>query len=168
MKYRGNVISIDDPKQLGRIRVRIAGFQSGANIASWAWPCTLLAGPGYGLYMMPSVNDEVYVELDATNRWVYTGFYWTERNAKPSGGSADRRILQTPAGHQISLDDSGSISINHANGSSLEIDSSGNIEISCSGAIALNGKSGNVVTTECICSYTGTFHPQGSTKVKAG
>jgi len=76
----------------------------------------------------------------------------------------------------IKLDDAGNIEIIHdVNKLVLNIDKDGNLSVTASGTvkvdastIELNGNTGNVVTTECICSFTGTPHPQGSLTVKAG
>ena len=184
IKRRAAVTNVDDPKSLGRIRVRLVAFGDGdrLNETPWCWPCTPLAGDGYGFFCLPQVGDEVWVEPTADGGWVWVGFYWSGRRAKPSEGNADVRVLRTPAGHQIKLDESGDLEITHANGNVVALRGSGDIDVTVSGAcnitsdgktivnaekIELNGATGKVVTTDCLCSYTGAPHTQGSNTVKA-
>ncbi len=173
MKDKATVIDIADPKSLGRIRVALQD-DSDTGLTPWCWPCVPFAGPGYGFYCLPQVGDEVWVEQAAGGEFVWTGFYWNGRNQKPESGSADKRVLRTPVGHELLFDENGAIEVRHADGSTVVLEAGGDITVTASGKaivtadqVELNGDSGNVVTTECICSYTGQPHPQGSKSVKA-
>ena len=180
MKRRAIVTDVTDPKGWGRIQVSLVGFGDSVsdkqhNRSPWCWPCSALAGPGYGFYCLPEIDDEVWVESTADNSWVWTGFYWSARNPKPSDGSQSTRLFRTPAGHQIKLDEDGSVELLHSNGSTVELKTSGDINVIATGDVVvnggnvkLNGDSGDVVTTSHICAFTGGPHVLGSQTVKAG
>ena len=132
MKHRAVVTDINDPKRLGRIRVRLRGFGQSPtdtkhNTTPWVYPCTPLAGPGYGLFCMPVVGDEVWVEKTYEDQWVYTGFFWSERAVKPAAGSPTPsvRVLRTPVGHQFKLEESGCLEILHTNGNVIRMEANG-------------------------------------------
>lgn len=157
--YRGIIKSVSDPESRGRVMVTVAGFQNGANLTQWCNLCMPFAGNGYGFFFLPQAGDEVFLTPAQDGSWIVLGLHWSETNQKPAEGSADVRVLKTPAGHKIEFDESGDITIT----------SSGNAEakIKASGDITLNGDSGGgVVTKKCICAFTGNEHPQSSTTVK--
>lgn len=166
MKYKARVITIDDPEGLGRIRVRILSFSNRANQTPWVHPCSPFAGPGYGFFSLPVVGDSVWVEQVADGDWVYSGFYWPKKNSLPARASAQIRTFSTPAGHTLAFDETGSVELHHASGSAIKLLNDGNIEITAVGEIHLNGSGARVVTTDCICAFTGSPHPQGSLTVK--
>jgi uncharacterized protein involved in type VI secretion and phage assembly len=167
LKKRGTVIDVADPKEFGRIKVQLIGYDSGGNFTPWCWPCSPFAGPGYGFYCLPVVGDEVYVENTEDGRWVWSGFCWTERNAKPADGTADVRVMRTPVGHQLKLDENGDVEIEHSGGSKITIKQNGDIELSApDGKILMNSSClARGVNTLSICSFTGLPHPQGSRSV---
>jgi hypothetical protein len=147
-KYHGEVADVNDPKGWGRIRVEILGFEDGKNITPWCHACAAMAGSEYGLFMLPQPGDHCFVELMANGyEWVASGFHWSERKPKPMDGAPDVRVLRMPGGQQILFDNDG------------------NIEIDCPGNVELKGDSGKVVSTDCICSYTGGKHVQGVTTI---
>jgi len=174
MKHRGVVTSVDDPKNLGRIEVSVLGFEEGKETTPWVWPCSPLAGDGYGFYCLPEVGDEVWVEQTAEGDWVYTGFFWSGRKPKPDDGTKKVRLFRTPSGHQIKLDEDGNIEVSHSEGHTIILKKGGDIDLVTDDGdvnvvgqkIYLNGETGSrVVTTKCLCAYTGTPHPQGSDTV---
>lgn len=183
MKYQATVTSVSDPEDWGRIKVSVNAFSTDNNVTPWCWPCVPMAGPKFGFFFMPEVGDEVWVEKAADGSWVWTGFFWTGRNVKPSDGVAPTvRVIRTPAGHQIKLDDKGDIEILHSNGNSVTLTANGDTNIVVNGdcnvnstgktvvdseAIELNGLTGKIVTTECLCMFSGAPHPQGSLNVTA-
>jgi hypothetical protein len=186
LKYQAVVTDVNDARQLGRIKARLRGFGDGLQYAvtPWSYPCSPLAGPGYGFFCLPQVGDEVWVEQASNGLWVWTGFFWSGRHEKPEAGEApDVRVLRTPAGHQVKLDEAGDIEITHANGNVIALRQDGDIDVTVSGAcnvtasgkvvvdgsnVELNGSLGDVVTTKHICAFTGGPHVLGSTTVKAG
>jgi hypothetical protein len=79
--YYGIVEYINDPAQLGRIRVRIPVLHRDKSITTeqlpWAWPCVPFGGgPGYGTFMVPPEGSTVFVLFvhgETTNVPVYIG-----------------------------------------------------------------------------------------------
>lgn len=189
VKRRAVVINVDDPENYGRLTARLIGFgetdnDTQHNETPWMWPCVAFAVDGAGVFMMPPVGAEVWAEQTAEKDWVWTGCFWSGRNQLPASASAPGvRIIRTPSGHQIKLDEDGDIEIMHANGNFVALRSNGDIDVTVSGNanvtatgkvvvdgsnIELNGTLGGVVRTCDICSYTGGPHVKGSITVKAG
>lgn len=172
--YRGRVADVSDPANLGRIKVELAGFSSPslksgstaafefpvANKTAWCHIVTPLAGPGYGLFCLPQLGDSVLCAPLDDGEFVVLGFHWTKAQAKPAEGDANSRVLKTPAGHRIQLDEDGDITIRNQSGAEVKVRSNGNVEV--------NGAGGKVVTTKMICAYSGREHPQGLANFKAG
>lgn len=163
IKYRARVVKIDDPKGLGRIRAQIVGFEGKT---PWCWPDAPLAGPGFGMYFLPTVGDVVHLEQTADGDWIWTGCCWTSQNSKPAAGTSAVRVIRTPAGHQVKLDDEGDVEISAENGSRVTLKADGTIEV-YGDHVNLNGSTAKVVTTAHICAFTGGPHIQGSATVKA-
>jgi hypothetical protein len=196
-KTRGIVVDVADPKNLGRLKAALVNFgetmdDSSHNTTPWCWPCVAMATDGAGAFNMPPVDSEVWIERTAEGDFVWTGCFWSERNAIPVDASApDVRVIRTPAGHQVKIDEAGDIEILHANGNVVALRENGDIDITVSGnanvtasgnvvvtasgkvvvdgsQIELNGSGGDIVTTKHNCAYTGGPHVLGSTTVKAG
>jgi|GEM_PF-2927673 len=163
VKHEAIVIDVADPKNLGRIRARIVGFDGET---PWCYPCVALAGPGFGMYFLPEIGDIVLVEQMADSRWVWNGCIWSSLNPKPTEGSATSRVLKTPAGHLLKFDESGDVELKHSGGSRLTLKANGDIEVE-GGSVNINGNSAKVVTTAHVCAFTGAPHVQGSKTVKA-
>jgi len=158
--YRGKVIDVSDPKNMGRIKVEISEFEPPHNITPWTWPCSPFAGPGFGLFCLPEIGDECFVAQDSLGVWICIGYFWTMRNQIPSEGSSTARLFESQSGHRLIFDESGDVTVSNQSGSSVVLKVNGDIE--------LNGSSGKVVTTDSICAFTGSPHPQGCSSVKAG
>lgn len=169
MIYRGKVVDVNDPENLGRIKARLYGFSSNdeENITPWAWPVMPFAGNGYGGLWLPVVGDEICVIGSEQGDFIWLGGYWTPQNVKPADASPTVRAMQTPAGHKVKFDESGDIEIESKDGATITLEDGGNVVIMGADEIHLNGAGGKVVTTQCVCSLTGAAHPQGSLNVKA-
>ena len=78
-KYRGQVKNNIDPMQLGRLQVSAAAVL-GEGTLSWAMPCTPFAGSGVGLYMMPPIGANVWVEFEGgdPDYPIWSGCFWGE------------------------------------------------------------------------------------------
>jgi len=130
MKYRGIVVDINDPENLGRIKVEISvGFKKTANITPWVYPCTCLAGPGYGWFCLPVIGDVVWVERTSDQCWVFTGFHWTTNKPVPESSGQNVRVFQSPAGHRIKFDDQGDIELTHASGNKIILSQNGDVKV---------------------------------------
>ncbi len=159
--YRGNVVSVSDPQNQGRIKIKLSGFCSPevggqkfprANISAWCHIVTPFAGNGFGFFFLPQVGDTVVAAPIGDGEFVILGFHWTGVQAKPSEGSATARVIKAPSGASIIIKTEG--------GGEVKVLANGNVEV--------NGNAGKVVTTKMICSYTGKEHPQGLGSFKAG
>jgi len=76
-KYRGKVTSTKDPMHLGRVQVSVpAIFGEGRN--SWALPCTPYAGKDIGLFMVPPIDTNIWVEFEGGNPDypIWSGCFW--------------------------------------------------------------------------------------------
>jgi uncharacterized protein involved in type VI secretion and phage assembly len=104
-KYRGLVQSADDPEDLGRVEVKVPSVY-GPDLSVFALPAVPFAGPGYGVMFLPRPNDGVWVEFEGGDPSlpIWTGFWWA-RNELPGDVSADKRVIVTPAGLKVVLDD---------------------------------------------------------------
>lgn len=168
--YRGTVVSVSDPKNQGRVKVKLAGFCSPelgidnsyprANITAWCHQCVAFAGPGYGLFALPRIGDTAILGPMENGEFIVFGYQWTGTQGKPTEGNANSRVFKTPGGHRMSFQEDGDIIIHSSGGAEIKVRENGNIE--------LNGAAGKLVTTKMICAYTGKEHPQGLGSVKAG
>ncbi len=158
--YRGRVTDVSDTKNQGRIKVELQGFCSPglgvdpdypkANTTAWCHVLTPFAGSGYGFYFLPQVGDTVVATPLENGEFLILGYHWTGTQGKPSEGTSSARVIKVPSG--------GSIIIKTDGGGEVKVLSNGNVEI--------NGTEG-VVTKKCVCSLTGSEHPQASSSVKA-
>jgi uncharacterized protein involved in type VI secretion and phage assembly len=171
--YRGRVADIADPQNQGRVKVRLAGFSTpalksaqatydfpAADTTGWCHIVTALAGPGYGLFCLPQLDDSVIVAPLGDGEFIVLGFVWTKLQGKPTEGDNNSRVFKTPAGHRLQFDEDGDITIRNQGGAEIKVRSNGDVEV--------NGAAGKVVTTKMICAYTGKGHPQGLGSFKAG
>lgn len=121
----GVVTQVSDPRQVGRVRVRLPAF---ADVETdWMQVLLLGAGEGKGLMIVPAVGDRVLVLLprgDAGEGIVLGGLVGLT-GAADSGveGNLVRRFtLQTPGGQRVRLDDAGNIlRLENSSGSYVEL-----------------------------------------------
>jgi phage baseplate assembly protein gpV len=102
-KYRGTVADNVDPDRTGRLKVLVPALTASAT--NWALPCTPYGGPKVGLYMMPPVGANVWVEFEGGNpdRPIWTGCFWGEGEA-PGQGDPSVKLIQTD-GVTLSISD---------------------------------------------------------------
>lgn len=104
-KYRGKVENNVDPQQQGRIQVSVpAVFGEGS--LSWAMPCVPYAGPGVGLFAIPPVGANVWVEFEGgdPDYPIWSGCFWGLCEAPAMPALAFTKILKTD-GITLKLDD---------------------------------------------------------------
>ena len=121
-KYRGLVTDVNDPNNQGCIKAIVPEIY-GKKESPWAFPSAIHAGPNYGLYILPKVKDGVWIEFEAgdKSRPIYSGFWWAH-DELPKDAGENKRILVTPKGHKIILDDDGNeIFITHSDGAQINI-----------------------------------------------
>jgi len=121
-KYRATVEKPKDNDNLGRITVKCPSVY-GDMESPWAYPVAPFAGPGYGWFMLPKKGDGVWIEFEggqAANP-VWSGF-WYSQNDIPAPGDEDVRVLVTPQGLKLVLDDSSKkLQLLHPGGGELTI-----------------------------------------------
>lgn len=104
-KYRATVENVSDQDQLGRITVKCPSVY-GTVESPWAFPAAPFGGPGYGWFMLPKQGDGVWIEFEggSPSHPIWTGF-WYSRSDVPQPGDVDVRVLVTPQGLKLVLDD---------------------------------------------------------------
>lgn len=125
-RYRGEVVDVDDPKGVGRVRVRVPQVLSDVD-SGWALPAFPATGQGAGMFAVPPVGAGVWVEFEDGDpaRPVWVGGWFAE-GAVPEGATPGTFVVATPAGHVVVLDDDAkSVTITDAAGAHIVLDSSG-------------------------------------------
>jgi phage protein D/phage baseplate assembly protein gpV len=110
--FVGIVTNNDDPDKMGRVKVKIPMLTEDHE-SNWARVVMPMAGPGRGFYILPEINDEVLVAFEHgdIHRPYVIGAIWNGSDKLPeesvlgSGGTVDRRVLYTRAGHKMDFDD---------------------------------------------------------------
>jgi uncharacterized protein involved in type VI secretion and phage assembly len=100
----GLVTNVNDPQGLGRIQLKFPRLD--LDESSWAPIAAPMAGGKRGAFFMPEVDDEVLVafELGDFNHPFVVGFLWNGVD-KPPETDPKNRVLLTPGGHTIRLED---------------------------------------------------------------
>jgi hypothetical protein len=96
-KYRGQVANNIDPLQKGRIQVTVPAVLGDGRM-SWAMPCVPYAGSQVGLYLIPPVGGNVWVEFEAgdPDYPIWSGCFWGDGEL-PSSGLPQEKVLKTDA-----------------------------------------------------------------------
>lgn len=76
-KYRGLVMENVDPLQIGRVLVQVPAL-AGELPSTWALPCVPAAGIQSGIFIVPPIESQVWVEFEQgdSNYPVWTGGFW--------------------------------------------------------------------------------------------
>jgi hypothetical protein len=114
-EYDGTCVDNEDPKEQGRIKVRVPHVAGNDPIGVWAWPKARWAGRNCGDFCVPDVDDPVIVTFRNGNPSYprYAGGWWPnvggQDNFTPTGAYVDGkpvvRIFRTKAGHELSFSD---------------------------------------------------------------
>jgi uncharacterized protein involved in type VI secretion and phage assembly len=150
----GIVADLDDPEQLGRVRVRLPYLSD--EVSDWCRIASPLGGKDRGWFLRPEKDDEVLLacEFGDPRRMYVVGGVWNKVDPPPSddGKKTENnwRFFRSRSGHQLKFDDtSGAERIEIVGSDSKQqivIDVSGQkIEITCSsGDIALSAPQGKL------------------------
>jgi len=105
--YRAEVLNVDDPKGLNRIRVQIKGLFGDKTETCWATPKMPAGGDGAGFSWLPKVGDTVCVEFmdGEPGAPMWSGFFWTPLLPVPAESSKDVRVIKSRSGHVIIFGD---------------------------------------------------------------
>ncbi len=164
-KYRGFVVDNRDPETRGRLKLRVPSVL-GDQDTGWALPCLPFGGmPNQGLFMIPQVNAQVWVEFEEGNvdHPIWVGVFWQQASDTPEEGALEEpttRLIRTPSGHVLQFDDKSGeerFRLAHPVGAELTIDAQGTVEVndgagakltldSQSNRVTLEDSSGNTLT----------------------
>jgi hypothetical protein len=112
-KYRGLVIENIDPEQIGRVLVQVPDVL-GEIPSSWAMPCVPVAGIQSGIFAVPPIGSQVWVEFEQgdPDYPIWVGGFWglvadvpilaTAPPAIPPGGNI---LMQTTGQNMIMVSD---------------------------------------------------------------
>jgi uncharacterized protein involved in type VI secretion and phage assembly len=127
-KYRGKVENNVDPQQQGRIMVSVP-MVTGEGTLNWAMPSTPFAGDGVGLWAIPPVGANVWVEYEGgdPDLPIWSGCFWGQGQVPASPAVAQVVVLKTQA-CTLTLSDlpgAGGITIETKVGMKISMTSSG-------------------------------------------
>lgn len=136
------VVDVEDPEQLGRIRVEYLHLTEGVESA-WAPVVVPFAGPDAGFFMMPDPDDIAVVGFGQgrIDQPMVLGFIWNGDQAPPATEVTERRMVSRN-GHSITLsdgDDDG-ITLEDAHGNKIVMNSDG-ITIETQGELKVSSQS---------------------------
>jgi uncharacterized protein involved in type VI secretion and phage assembly len=167
--YLAEVVSVRDPENIGRVQVRLHGWDGveGQDAPVWARVAVPFAGSSRGALLIPDVGDEVLVcfvagdprmpivvgglwsgsqtpperfDGDRVDRWTFTGKQGT-RIAIVEANSGPKITLETPGGVSATLKDEAGGKIELvAGGCTVTLESSG-ITIQTGGTVKVQGSS---------------------------
>lgn len=102
--HLGQVVGNDDPESRGRVRVRLVGL----DVELWCEVLAPSAGEGYGVSLLPRVDELVAVAFLTPELPVVLGALWSASNRHPEEArpAEDNYLIRTPGGSQIRMDDS--------------------------------------------------------------
>src|SRR5262249_13416086 len=95
-KFRGVVTNNVDPKLLGRVQVSVPAVL-GSGRLSWAMPCTPYAGPQVGLFLVPPIGANVWVEFEAgdPDYPILAGCFWGAGEVPASPAVPEIKVIKT-------------------------------------------------------------------------
>ncbi|RIH76159.1 Rhs element Vgr protein [Calidithermus terrae] len=129
----GVVTNNDDPKGLGRVKVKYPALSDEAE-SDWARVVSVGGGKERGVEFLPEVNDEVLVafELGDVNHPYVLGGLWNGVDLPPrkssalvASGKVKQRLIRSRTGHLVILDDSDDapgVTIKDRNGNVIHLD----------------------------------------------
>jgi hypothetical protein len=94
-KYRGTVANNLDPLRKGRVQVSVPAVLGDGQM-SWALPCVPYAGDQVGLFAVPPVGADVWVEFEGGDPAypILAGCFWGDGQA-PGDGLPTTKVLKT-------------------------------------------------------------------------
>lgn len=97
------VLDNSDPEQRGRVRLRLPA----TGLETWAAVMVPSAGSGYGVSLLPRVDEQVVVAFVSPDLPIVLGAVWSGNSSHPDDSRPveDRYALRTPGGLQVLLDD---------------------------------------------------------------
>ncbi len=158
-KYRGVVSDINDPDDMGRIRVKVPEILDDVE-SPWALPCAPYSGDGVGIYTVPPVGTGVWIEFEAGDpaRPIWTGCWWGKNQLPKNEQGAETKpvlkIIRTEKGMMVAMDDDKQIiSVSDEKGNNIM-----KIEVT-SGKITVKGSAKAIVEAPKIELVENATHP---------
>ena len=95
-KYRGKVENNIDPLQQGRLQVSVPAVLGDGRL-SWAMPCVPFAGSQVGLFAIPPVGANLWIEFEGgdTDFPIWTGCFWGTGEVPAAPALAETKMLKT-------------------------------------------------------------------------
>jgi Type VI secretion system/phage-baseplate injector OB domain len=121
-KYRGAVVNIADPLGLGRVQAVVPDVL-GTETSQWALPALPFAGLAHGLFLLPEIGDQVWIEFEKgdPNSPIWTGVSLTPTDV-PAFPLETTRALVTRQGHRILIDEvANRIELHHPGGAEVTL-----------------------------------------------
>ena len=176
--FRAKVISVQDPKQQGRVQVKLYAAPSDASdsdVGLWAWVAVPFAGGDRGAMFLPDVEDEVavtFVQGDPGQPIVIGGL-WNGKDAppdQPGGDRMDRYVVKARRGSQIAIieesEGNAKITVSVPGNVSVKLDqaSSGSLTLEAAGnKITLDSQGISIQGTSKIAMQAGSIEAKAST-----
>lgn len=87
-KYRAQVVDVDDPEKRGRIRVKCPKVL-GEDKSNWCQPCTPYAIDTAGDFVLPKVDEFVWVEFEEgdVQKPLWVGCLWSKEKSPVDPGT---------------------------------------------------------------------------------
>src|SRR5580698_8335089 len=158
-KYRGLVVENLDPEQIGRILVQVPDVL-GEIPSSWAMPCVPAAGIQAGIFVVPPIGSQVWVEFEQgdPDYPIWTGGFWglvadvpIFATAPPAIPPGQNIVLQTTGQNMLLISDAppspvtGGIVLKSVSGAMIVVNETGNYMSNGQGAaITLIGPAVNI------------------------
>ena len=107
-KYRAKVEQNVDPKQLGRLLVRVPKVMGSSD---WAHPAMPFAGVQAGVFVLPPNKANVWVEFEEGDpeKPIWSGGFWDEKTPMPKAAvtptGVGHILLQTTSGNVVHICD---------------------------------------------------------------
>ncbi len=104
-KYRGVVSDNRDPLMMGRVKAQVADVL-GDQDSGWALPCVPYAGDSVGLFLLPPVGANVWIEFEHgdPDYPIWSGCFWAQGQVPASPAAPEMKVLKTDGG-TLTLDD---------------------------------------------------------------
>lgn len=112
-KYRGLVIENIDPEQIGRVLLQVPDVL-GEIPSTWAMPCVPVAGIQSGIFAVPPIGSQVWVEFEQgdPDYPIWTGGFWglvadvpIFATAPPAIPPGQNIVMQTTGQNMIMVSD---------------------------------------------------------------
>lgn len=149
------VVDNADPERRGRIKVRLLAL----DLELWAQVVVASAGSGYGVTLVPRIQEVVVLGFLTPELPLVLGSIWTGSSSLPEAANPvdDLYLVRTPGGSLLLMDD-GKLELRSPEGYQVSIDDGGGGQI----AITRGGQSITLTGSEISVRSSGTVSVQAS------